>query len=69
MEDEARWIPPSYSDVAKAAPPFDYPRDNSATPSGHESRSETTETWHPSSLPQAITVPHIPIVHGKSVYI
>ncbi|KAJ9125247.1 hypothetical protein QFC22_000202 [Naganishia vaughanmartiniae] len=64
-EDEARWIPPSYSDVAKAAPRFDYPGDNSASPSGHVDRSETIETWQPSSLSQAITVPHFPIVHAE----
>ncbi|KAJ9108803.1 hypothetical protein QFC21_000123 [Naganishia friedmannii] len=67
-QDEARWIPPSYSDVAKAALRFDYPRDDSATPLGHDRRGEATETGHPTPCPQPITVPHLPIVHVISEF-
>ncbi|KAJ9093116.1 hypothetical protein QFC19_008459 [Naganishia cerealis] len=66
--DEAKWYPPAYSAVTKAASHPDLLRDHSAMSSARDSRNETTETWHFSSLPQPVTVPHMPIVHGKSAF-
>lgn len=62
-DDEARWIPQTYSAVTKI-PSSDENRSDSKTPLAMNPGSDKTETWKPNAPPNALTIPRKD-VHGK----
>lgn len=64
-EDEARWMPPTYSAVAKIAPLYG-DRSDSKTPLARHAGSEKTEIFNSKALSNAAPIPRAPKPHGQS---
>jgi hypothetical protein len=64
-EDEGRWLPPTYSAVAKIAPPYG-DRSDSKTPLARHAYSEKTDLASSKALSNAVPTPRAPQPHGES---